>query len=77
MQATTLALIALVVGLPIGAAAGRWAWRVFADQRGVGPEPIAPIALAIPGTILLANLIAALPGRAVARTRPAAVLNTE
>jgi putative ABC transport system permease protein len=80
VQATTLALIALAVGLPLGAAAGRWSWRVFADQLGVAPEPVIPllpIVLAIPGTLVLANLIAAGPSRAAARTRPAVVLRSE
>jgi putative ABC transport system permease protein len=79
-QATTIMAIALLIGLPAGIAAGRWAWRVFAAQLGVLPEPaLQPVAIliAIPGALALANLIAALPGQAAARTRPASVLRSE
>jgi len=79
-QATTLAVVALALGLPIGVAVGRWIWAVFADQLGVPPEPVVnlPIVLlAIPATLSLANLIAAIPGRLASRTQPAAILRTE
>ena len=72
--------IALLVGLPAGTVGGRWAWRVFAAQLGVLPEPAVPlttIIIAIPAALALANLIAAAPGRAAARTQPATVLRTE
>jgi hypothetical protein len=79
-QATTIAATALLIGLPTGIVGGRWAWRLFATQLGVLPEPAIPltaILIAIPGTLALANLIAAAPARAAARTRPATVLRTE
>jgi putative ABC transport system permease protein len=79
-QATTIMAIALLVGLPAGTVGGRWAWRVFAAQLGVLPEPALPlttIVIAIPAALALANLIAAAPGRAAARTQPATVLRTE
>jgi FtsX-like permease family len=79
-QATTIAAIALLIGLPAGVAGGRWAWRLFAAQLGVLPEPAIPlttILIAIPSALALANLIAAAPARAAARTRPATVLRTE
>ena len=79
-QATTIAAIALLIGLPTGIAGGRWAWRVFATQLGVLPEPAVPltaIVIAIPAALVLANLIAAAPGKAAARTQPATVLRTE
>ena len=69
-QATTDRAIALLIGLPAGIAGGRWAWRVFAAQLGVLPEPAVPlttILIAIPAALVLANLIAAAPGRAAAR----------
>lgn len=79
-QALTVAVVALVFGLPLGMAAGRWAWLTFADQLGVPFDPrvpILPVLIAIPATILVANLIAALPARAAGRTRPALVLRSE
>jgi putative ABC transport system permease protein len=79
-QATTIAAIALLIGLPAGVAGGRWAWRYLATQLGVLPEPAIPltaIVIAIPAALVVANLIAAVPGQAAARTPPAAVLRTE
>jgi predicted lysophospholipase L1 biosynthesis ABC-type transport system permease subunit len=79
-QATTLAAIALLIGLPSGIAGGRWGWRLFAGQLGVLPDPVVPLAaifVAVPTALALANLVAALPGRAAARTQPATVLRDE
>jgi putative ABC transport system permease protein len=79
-QATTVVLIALIVGVPLGLVAGRWTWSYFADQIGVVPEPVialVPALLAIPAALVLANLVAAIPGRIAARTRPSVVLRTE
>ena len=79
-QATTLVVLALLIGLPLGIAAGRWGWNLFANQLGVVPEPqvsFLPLLLAIPATVLLANLIALIPGRAASRVQPAIVLRSE
>ena len=53
---------------------------MFASAAGVSTAatvPLAMVLLAVPATLLLANLIAAFPGRAAARLRPALVLRTE
>jgi hypothetical protein len=79
-QATTLATVALLIGLPSGIAGGRWGWRLFAGQLGVLPDPVVPLAailVAVPTALALANLVAVLPGRAAARTLPATVLRGE
>ena len=79
-QATTLAGIGLIVGLPLGVAAGRFVWNVFAEDLGVVPEPVVPAGwtlLIVPATLLIAVLIAAIPGRMAARTQPALALRTE
>jgi len=79
-QATTIAAIALLIGLPAGIAGGRWAWRVFAAQLGVLPDTVVPlttILITIPAALALANLIAAAPGQAAARTQPATILRSE
>ena len=79
-QATTIAGIALLIGLPVGVAGGRWAWRYLATQLGVLPEPAIPltaILITIPAALALANLIAAAPGQAAARTQSAAILRAE
>jgi predicted lysophospholipase L1 biosynthesis ABC-type transport system permease subunit len=39
-QVTTLAVLALLAGVPPGVAAGRWAWGLFATGLGIcGPTP--------------------------------------
>jgi putative ABC transport system permease protein len=79
-QASTLALLAAVIGLVGGVIGGRWVWIFFAGRLGVRPEPAIPLLLLIvilPGALVLANLIAAIPARAAARTEPALVLRTE
>ena len=79
-QATTFAAVGLIVGLPLGDALGRWAWNLFAEQLGVVPEAVTPVPLLlliVPVAIVLANLVAIVPGRIAARTRPALVLRAE
>ena len=79
-EASAFAAVALLVGLPLGVVAGRWAWAVFASAAGVSTAatvPLATVLLAIPATLLAANLIAAAPGWEAARLRPAIVLRTE
>jgi ABC-type antimicrobial peptide transport system permease subunit len=79
-EASAFAAVALLVGLPLGVVAGRWAWSLFANAAGVSAVatvPLATVLLAIPATLLAANLIAAAPGWEAARLRPALVLRTE
>ncbi len=79
-EASTLAGAALLVGLPLGVLAGRWAWVIFARSAGVAPQadvPVPLVLLAIPATLLLANLIAAGPGWTAARVPAATVLRSE
>ena len=79
-QATTLAAIGLLIGLPIGDALGRWAWNLFAGQLGVVPDAVTPIPLLlliVPAAITLANFVAIVPARVAARTPPALVLRAE
>ncbi len=79
-QATTVAVIALLAGVPLGVAGGRVLWTMFSDQIGVSVPPVTPTAylvLVVPVTILTANLIAVVPGRLAARTSAARVLRSE
>ncbi len=79
-QASTLALVAVGVGLPLGVAVARQVWLAFAHQLGIVPKPVIPlVALAalIVGTVAVANLVAVLPGRIAARTPAAVVLRSE
>jgi hypothetical protein len=79
-QATAIAAVALLAGIPLGLAVGRFTWNVVAAAIGVVPEavtPVAPTLLVVPAAFLLAILIAAAPARVAARTRPALVLRAE
>lgn len=79
-QASALATVALLAGLPLGVLAGRWSWELFAGAAGVAGQadiPLPLVLLAIPAVLLLANLIAAGPGWAAAQTRAALTLRSE
>jgi len=78
-QATALACAGLIVGVPLGLLAGRWAWILFASQVAIVPAPvISPLTLlAIPAVLLVANAIAAIPAWSAARTQPAVILRSE
>jgi ABC-type lipoprotein release transport system permease subunit len=61
-------------------AAGRWAWLLFAAAAGAPGFPAVPVPTLlafVPATLLVAALVAAMPGRAAGRLRPAAVLRSE
>jgi len=79
-QSTVIVIAGLVIGVPLGIAAGRWLWLLFARELSAVPHAVIPpasIALAAVAAVVLANLVAALPGQAAARTRAALVLRSE
>ena len=79
-QITTVAGLALLIGLPVGAAAGHWAWALFADVLGISPGTAIPIGtglLLIPAVLLAANAVGVWPTRGSTRVRPAELLRTE
>jgi hypothetical protein len=76
-QATVLAVVGLVIGLPLGLVVGRWTWSVVTHGLGVQTvvsNPALWLLFAVPIGVLIANLLALLPARAAARTRPAVAL---
>ena len=76
-QATTLALVGIVVGVPLGIVAGGSIWKVFATNLGVIPVSVVPIWLVVGlvgGVMAVANLLAVAPALAAARTNPAQLL---
>jgi predicted lysophospholipase L1 biosynthesis ABC-type transport system permease subunit len=80
VQATTVALVGIVIGLVVGTALGALVWRAAAGRVGVLAEvEISGIALTLIGlaTVLLANLVAAIPARTAARTPVAVALRTD
>jgi FtsX-like permease family len=79
-QSSVIVVIGLVIGVPLGIAAGRWLWLAFARELSAVPDPTIPagsIALAAVAALVLANVIAALPGRQAARTPAAEALRAE
>ena len=75
-QSTTAVAVGTIVGVPLGIALGRFLWNLFAGQISVVPEPTVPgltIVLVIVAALVIANLVAAVPGRVAGRT-PAAIL---
>jgi len=79
-QAVTVSLVALVIGIPLGIAVGRWSWRWVADSTPllyVPPVAGLVVLASIPVALVLANVMAALPARRAARLRPADILRAE
>ena len=79
-QATTFAAAAALIGLPVGVALGRVAWLALADQLGIVPDvatPVVGVVLVGPAMVLIANLIALVPGWLAGRIPPAVALRAE
>jgi hypothetical protein len=79
-QSTTTALVGVVVGIPLGIIIGRELWTLFAQSIYAVPVPTVPVLSVLivgVGTLVFANLVAALPGRSAARTPAALVLRSE
>lgn len=78
-QATVVAVIAALIGLPLGIAAGRQLWTFFAQSINAVPEPTVPASLFLvaAGVLILANLVALVPARVAARTPAALALRAE
>ena len=79
-QATTLILLALLIGIPVGVALGRWVWTRFATNLGAAADPLTPLLamlVAIPVALVIGNALAAIPGIRARRLRPAEVFRSE
>jgi hypothetical protein len=79
-QASISALVGVIVGVPAGIVLGRWLWNLFARQIYAVPEPTVPaltVVLIGIGTVVLANLVAAIPARMASRTSTALMLRAE
>ncbi|MDT4939197.1 MAG: putative transport system permease protein, partial [Pseudonocardiales bacterium] len=79
-QATLLAAIGIVIGVPLGLALGRSVWRAVAHSTPIAyVPPLSALALAliVPAALVIANLLAAWPGRRAARLQIAAILRAE
>jgi hypothetical protein len=79
-QASVNGLVGVVVGVPLGILLGRWLWTLFARYIDAVPEPTVPllsIVIVAVVTMVLANVVSALPGRSAAKTSTAQVLRGE
>lgn len=67
-------------GIPVGIVIGRTLWDLFAHEINAVPSPAVPVVLVTligVGALLLANVVAAIPGRIAARTPAALLRSTE
>jgi hypothetical protein len=79
-QSTIAAVIGTIFGVPLGIALGRWLWDLFARSIHAVPAPAVPVlnvALIAIGALVLANVVAAVPGRLAARTKTGLLLRSE
>ncbi len=79
-QASVSVGIGTVIGVPLGVALGRTLWVLFAEELYAVPHPtvsLPSIVLVIVAALVLANLVAAIPGWRAARTPTALVLRAE
>jgi ABC-type lipoprotein release transport system permease subunit len=79
-QASVVALVGVVVGVPLGILLGQWLWDLFARGIYAVPDstvPLISVIVVAVGALVLANIVAAWPGRSAARTSTAQVLRDE
>jgi ABC-type antimicrobial peptide transport system permease subunit len=79
-QTTTVALIGVALGVPLGIAAGRAVWSAFASNVGVDTVPVVTVGLLVLvalGALVVANVLAVVPAFVAARARPASLLRAE
>ncbi len=79
-QATTVAVVGIVVGVPLGVAVGHVVWDAFATNLGFVPDPVLPalgIAVLAIGALVVANVLAIGPALVSARLRAGPLLRSE
>ncbi len=79
-QASTIAVVAIAFGVPLGVGAGRWCWILFTDAIGAGTSAIVPttyLAVAVPAVLVIANAAAAIPARRAGRLSTVTILRAE
>jgi ABC-type antimicrobial peptide transport system permease subunit len=79
-QSSVAVAIGTVIGVPLGIIIGRFLWDLFAHEINAVPAPTVSgpsIALIAVSALVLANVVAAVPGRMAARTPTALVLRAE
>ncbi len=79
-QASVAVGLGCVIGIPLGIALGRTLWDLFAHSISAVPDPTTPgssILIIGLAAIVVANLVAAVPGRIAASTPTAQLLQSE
>jgi ABC-type lipoprotein release transport system permease subunit len=79
-QASVAGVLGVIAGVPLGILLGRWLWTLFARNIYAVPEPtvsVLSVTIVAISALVLANIVAALPGRSAARTSTAQVLRGE
>jgi ABC-type antimicrobial peptide transport system permease subunit len=79
-QTSVILFVAVLIGIPLGIAAGRLSWISFANSLGVVPATVTPVPALLLGAVVLllaGNLLVAAPGILAARTSTATVLRAE
>jgi hypothetical protein len=79
-QATAIAIVGLVVGLPLGVVVSRWGWQEITGRVPivyVAPFAFVVVGLAIPAALVLANAVATWPARWISSVKPADALRAE
>jgi hypothetical protein len=79
-QATILATLGLLVGIPLGLVVGRVVWRWVAEDFPVvyvPPIEVIAVLVVVPAALLVAQALAAGPAHAATRIRPAETLRSE
>jgi FtsX-like permease family/MacB-like periplasmic core domain len=79
-QSSVAVLVGIALGVPLGIALGHVSWDLFARELDAVPQASVPaqsILVIAFGALVLANLVAAIPGRMAARTPTALILRAE
>ena len=72
--------IGVFIGVPLGIVFGHVMWDLFAHELFAIADPTVPllaIGLVALGALILANVVAAIPGRRAANTPTNLILNSE
>jgi ABC-type antimicrobial peptide transport system permease subunit len=79
-QASSIGVVAVLVGIPVGIAVGRWAWDAVANGLGSSAPAVVPLlalGAIVPSVLVVANLLAAGPGWSAARVPPVTAMRAE
>jgi putative ABC transport system permease protein len=77
-QASTIGLIGLTIGVPLGVIAGRFVWEAVTGGIGVVDAPVAPavpILVVLIAALVVLNIAATVPSRRARKIAAAAVLS--